>query len=245
MKPVPTIAAQCRRATTMARSEDHRGGMGAPPCVYAVAMTVERSPCQLSVIRRTCMRGSETSGSRRSQMGSAWLRTCPIVGVVEPVARNRWEQVRTPTASRVRGKPNQGWARSQSFIRSRDKEDVLAYFETLSDGTAPSPKELRKGLAEWLADNPSLNRRLLERVQDPDLHDEFLGFLRSAWNSWSTGVTIARQVTELEGRILWDDEERRFDLIVDPVLPADRWQRHHLSRWQHVHCAGGRRVPVR
>lgn len=214
--------AQLQRANQLARHWELDGCPGRPPFVYALAMTV------LAVAMPPIGGGGNVYARQRQLLGLSDHRAGIPAGYAEQVPAlwqrwNRWlenEGRRFGTVTAHPGHlPYQGWARSQSFIRSVDKEDVLAYFETVdvpNDAEVPEER-LLQGLRRWLNSTPSLNRKLLSRLHDADLEDEFKSFLRSAWASWSRDVGLARSgpARRVRARLFWDDDSERFDLILD------------------------------
>lgn len=215
--------AQFRRAHMLARHWERDGKTDPPPFVYALAMTV------LAVAMPPIGGGGNVYARQRQLLGLDDLKAGIPSGYADhvPVLWQRWNRWLEGDGRRfgtVTAHPGhrtyQGWARSQSFIRSVDKEDVLAYFETVvtPTGTPPSEERLLGGLREWLRRTPSLNRKLFDRLHDPDLEDEFKSFLRSAWASWSRDVGLVRSgpARRVRARLFWDDDSERFDLILDP-----------------------------
>lgn len=204
----------------MEKAVNFSAGEAEPPFVYALAMTV------LGATLPAIGNRANVYSRQRRLLGLSEGVGAPD-GYTEYVPRlwmrwNEWLEdggriYGTPTARQIGNWTYQGWARSQSFIRSADKEYVLAYFETLgrSDGEF-DPMNLLVGLRSWLAPQVGVSQRLLERVNDPDYEDEFGRFLSSSWRSWAAGVNISRLSTSLDCRLVWEDETGRFELIVDP-----------------------------
>lgn len=214
--------AQFQRAHQLARHWEQDGRPGRPPFVYALAMTV------LAVAMPPIGGGGNVYARQRQLLGLSDPGAGIPAGYADhvPALWKRWNQWleddggRFGTVTAHPGHlPYQGWARSQSFIRSVDKEDVLAFFETVAaaDGGTVPEERLLDGLRRWLDSTPSLNRKLLSRLRDPGLEDEFKSFLRSAWASWSRDVGLARRgpAQRVRARLFWDDDSQRFDLILD------------------------------
>lgn len=211
---------QLQRAAHRALLWERDGMKGEPPFVYALAMTV------LAVAMPAIGHSSNVYARQRQLLGLADLSDGIPPGYADHVPTmwdlwNKWLKSEgaaygAPTAH-PGARSYQGWARSQSFIRSVDKEDVLAYFETVDPADTPSEADLLDGIREWLQSQPQLNPRLRGRLEDSELSDEFRAFLGSAWETWSRDQGIIRRHLELVARLYWSDEDHRFDLIVDPI----------------------------
>lgn len=145
-----------------------------------------------------------------------------------PVLWSRWNEYLatsgrdygTPTASPTRH-AYQGWARSQSFIRSVDKEIILDFFSDTDLPETTSPTTLLRALQIWLAESSKQNDRLLQRVLDPSLAEEFTAFLASAWGSFHGEQSMVRRISDLPARLLWNQDEGLLDLVVDTRIT--RW----------------------
>lgn len=194
-----------------------RGGI--PPFLHILTMSV------LGVSLPHRGRSSQNVYGRQNELlGLPVDGGCPpSYDAAMPVVWSAWNewlggpgrQFGTPTARASTARPYQGWPRSQSFIRSLDKEDVLDFFAELPRTREPDPAQLMTELAAWLRAEPHPNRRLLDRLEDVGYADEFRSFLSSAWRSHIGALAIDRRMTDIPGLVMWDQDEDRFDLVVD------------------------------
>lgn len=120
-----------------------------------------------------------------------------------------------PTAHPSGTHTYQGWARSQSFIRAADKEDIRDFFEDADFPESPSPAVILNQLRAWLNAIGRHDDRLAQRVNDPGLSDEFMAFLESAWRSFSVAPSVRSSVIHAGALMLWDQDSRHLDLVID------------------------------
>ena len=134
---------------------------------------------------------------------------------------NRWlvgagARYGLPTAD-PRSLPNQGYARSQAFIRPRDKEIIYEFFEhakyTSSD--RPTAGDLFANFLFWLRNHSSQNPRLLERANDSDYSAEFCAFLPTALSYWTAQEALSIHRIQISAELLWDEVQDHFELVVD------------------------------
>lgn len=109
----------------------------------------------------------------------------------------------------------QGWARSQSFIHAREKQDIYAFLEARGQllGDDPSAAYMISQLSTWLRAQGS-SSRLLRVAGDVDYHDELGQCLVAARRYWR-GELQARAVrARLRAVPHWSPESRKLSLVV-------------------------------
>jgi hypothetical protein len=204
-----------------ARRWELSGFDGSPPHMDALAMTV------LAATTRPPL-GFEGNiyARQRELLGIHVLEGGAPAGYADYVPGlwktwNRWLEgpganYGVPTAA-PRYFAYQGFARSQSFIRPRDKEDIYEFFEqgSLTSGRVPSPSALLDGLTLWLERRPSRNPRLLARASDSDYRDEFCAFLPTSLAFWRGEKELAQLCHDLTGRMLWNPETDHLEIVVN------------------------------
>lgn len=209
-------------AARSARRWEMGGFQGSPPHVDALAMTV------LAVTTRPPL-GFEGNvyARQRELLGIRDLEGGAPEGYVDYVPGlwktwNRWLEgpgahFGRPTAIAPRHYSNQGFARSQSIIRPRDKEDIYEFFEqdAASLAAISSPLALLDGLTHWLERRPSRNPRLLARVSDDDYRDEFCAFLPTSLAFWNSEKELAQESQDLVGLLLWNPETDHLEIVVN------------------------------
>lgn len=213
--------ARFKRACRLAREWKNCNYAGPPPFLDALVMTV--LAVTLPAIGASA---ANIYGRQRQLLGlkDTAAGIPPGYEIYVPMlwaAWNAWLQADgagygTPTAKTSTHWSNQGWARSQSFIRSRDKEDIYDYFsEAGLGGTHVSPALLLQGLRESLSRHPRKNPPLLARVGDGAYEDEFLAYLPRSLSFWTREKAAETASHDLTALLLWNEESEKLDLVVD------------------------------
>ncbi len=101
--------------------------------------------------------------------------------------------------------PNQGYARSQAFLRHGDKQDLYAFFQSegASIPTDASGADLVKALYLWVQQQPSVGR-LAEVCANGGLRDELGAALVAARNYWDEEQGAGGKQEHLEAVPLWE-----------------------------------------
>lgn len=214
-------ADRLKRAARQAREWRAGGYVGTPPYIDALAMTVLAAT--LSPIGAS---SSNVYGRQRWLFGMADTGAGIPPGYEDwvPVLWRAWNswlanegaRFGTSTASAEPPMTNQGWARSQSFIRTRDKHDVYEFFES---SAAPlqemSAEQLLEGLTQRLRKHSQRNPKLLARSVDLGYRDEFLAYLPRSLSFWNKESVRATRSQALGAKLLWDKNSFEFDLVVE------------------------------
>lgn len=214
-------AARFASAARSARRWELGGFEGPPPHMDTLAMTVLAATTRppLGFEGNIYARQRELLGIRDLDGGAPAGYADYVPGLWN--AWNRWLQGPGANYGLTTASPAhfrfQGFARSQSFIRPRDKEDIYEYFaqEPYSSSSIPSPSDLLEGLQGWLKRRPSRNPRLLIRACDDDYRDEFHAFLPTSLAFWQGEKELAQQRHDLSGRLLWNPETDHLEIVVN------------------------------
>lgn len=210
-----------QRAALAAKRWERSSFEGIPPFVDALAMTV------LAVTLPSLGGAGNVYARQRQLLGKTniWDGVPPGYSEYVPILWtiwNRWlsgagSRYGEPTASAPKHWANQGYARSQSFMRSRDKDDLYDFFDEsdLVSETPIAPETILERLRHWLAAHPTRNARLLSLVTDKDYEGEFLAFLPRSLSFWSGEKELSKEHRELDGLLLWSEENDRLDIVAD------------------------------
>lgn len=120
-----------------------------------------------------------------------------------------------PTAHEHSRYKHQGYARSQAFLRHRDKQDIYSFFKAegsrVPDGARG--EDLVDLLLDWLGRRGSASR-LARSCEDEGLRGELGNALTAAWTFW-TGEEEARQGPATFAAVpLWDPDGDTVHLVV-------------------------------
>ena len=231
-----------KRAGRLAREWRNSHYTGPPPFLDALVMTVLAAT--LPAIGSS---SANIYGRQRRLLGLEDVTggIPPGYEIYVPVlwaAWNAWLQgdgasYGTPTAKTTPHWSNQGWARSQSFIRSRDKEDIYDYFsEAGLSGAQVSAAVLLHDLGEYLGKHSRKNPLLLSRVGDGAYEDEFLAYLPRSLSYWTQEKVAETAQHDLRAVILWNEERNELDLVVDlrPVAGVTGAEVHLIDSSSHT-----------
>ena len=197
----------------------HGGFNGLPPFMTALAMTVlavtlapiGQSTMNVSRRQWELLGGDNRRNNRKSE--PAYYDSVPMVWKIwnDFLESEVGKPYGTPTAN-PGSLSKQGWARSQSFIRSRDKQDIYSFF---GDSAQELPEEESDGegdalvslLAKWLRKQGS-SSRLARAAGNRGLKDELGGVLVAQRRFWTHEAKehkrqVRRGPRGLEARLHW------------------------------------------
>ncbi len=119
-----------------------------------------------------------------------------------------------PTANADSGLSYQGWARSQAFLRHRDKQDIYRFFGERKDAISrmSTRQELVSLLKDWLVDQGS-SSRLAALAGNAGVAQELGVALEASLKYWQLERHAATQPLRLDAHVLWDPNQQAFDLV--------------------------------
>ena len=209
------------------------GFQGDPPFVTALAMTVlavTLEPIEnknFNVYRRQWeLLGKNSRRNNRHNAPAHYTHVPNIWNIWNQFLQSdKGSRYGVPTARRGH-LTYQGWARSQSFVRARDKQDIYAFLrdsaEQLPDeGTADEGERLVSLLRSWLRTQGSRSR-LARAAANSGLHDELGGVLVAQRSFWSHEVRehkeqVRRGPSNIRAALHWTPSDGGVLSLVAPM----------------------------